>query len=154
MRRARRSTAGEVRFEMTPLIDVVFLLLTFFIFALMVMVKADTLDIELPTLSAAGQASRGETITVTLTSTGEIRVDGQPILPEPAVPPDPADPAQPTPTPLWVQAVQAAQEQRPDAAIVLIADERGRVGDLVGLFNGLREAGINARVGLLSRPAE
>jgi biopolymer transport protein ExbD len=131
---------------MTPLIDVVFLLLTFFIFALMVMVRADTLDIELPTLSAAGEASRGETITVTLTSTGEIRVDGEPI---PVLP----EPAEPGATPLWVRAVQVAQEQRPEAAIVLIADERGRVGDLVGLFNGLREAGINARVGLLSRPA-
>jgi len=147
MRRARRSTAGEVRFEMTPLIDVVFLLLTFFIFALMVMVRADTLDIELPTLSAAGRASAGESITVTLTSEGQIRVDGQEI---------PADPAIQTPPqpPAWIRAVQAAKDAKPNASIVLIADERGRIGDLVGLFNGLREAGIDARIGLLSRPAQ
>lgn len=144
MRRARRTTAGDVRFEMTPLIDVIFLLLTFFIFALMVMVRADTLDIELPTLSAAGNSAQGDVITVTLTEDGAIRVDGEEIAPGPSE----ANPAEPG----WVQAVRAARTDRPDAAIVLIADERGRVGDLVGLFNGLRAAAIEARIGLMSRP--
>ncbi len=132
---------------MTPLIDVIFLLLTFFIFALMVMVRADTLDIELPTLSAAGDSARGDSITVTLTEDGSIRVDGEPAPPVEPLPGD-VNP----PLPAWVQAVQRARADRPEAAIVLIADERGRVGDLVGLFNGLREAGIEARIGLLSRP--
>lgn len=132
---------------MTPLIDVIFLLLTFFIFALMVMVRADTLDIELPSLSAAGDSAKGDSITVTLTEDGSIRVDG-----EPAPPVEPVEGDLNPTLPAWVQAVQRAREDRPDAAIVLIADERGRVGDLVGLFNGLREAGIEARIGLLSRP--
>jgi len=147
MRRVRRTTAGEVRFEMTPLIDVIFLLLTFFIFALMVMVRADTLDIKLPTLSAAGDSARGDSITVTLTEDGSIRVDGEPAQAAETRPGE-VNPL----LPAWVQAVQRAREDRPEAAIVLIADERGRVGDLVGLFNGLREAGIEARIGLLSRP--
>lgn len=128
---------------MTPLIDVIFLLLTYFIFALMVMVRADTLDIELPTLSAAGQSAQGDSITVTLTEDGSIRVDGENIKPTPIQGDSP---------PAWVQAVKQAQIERPDAAIVLIADERGKVGDLVGLFNGLHEAGIEAKIGLLSRP--
>ncbi len=135
---------------MTPLIDVIFLLLTYFIFALMVMVRADTLDIELPTLSAAGQSAQGDSITVTLAEDGSIRVDGEAVgsTPIQGGGGEGADSL-----PAWVVAVQAAQFDRPDAAIVLIADERGKVGDLVGLFNGLHEAGIEAKIGLLSRPS-
>ena len=38
---------------MTPLLDVIFLLLTFFIYSLMVMVQAEILPIKLPSLSAS-----------------------------------------------------------------------------------------------------
>ncbi len=150
MRRVRRTTAGDVRFEMAPLIDVIFLLLTFFVFALMVMVRADTLDIELPTMSAAGESADRNAITVTLTQDGVIRVNGEEVPSHGAE----ADAAVELGSgqPAWVEAVRRAHEQQPEAAIVLIADERGLVGDLVALFNGLEEAGINARVGLLSSP--
>lgn len=136
---------------MTPLIDVIFLLLTYFIFALMVMVRADTLDIELPTLSAAGQSAQGDSITVTLAEDGSIRVDGEAVGSDQSLPEGDQPQAESLPLPAWVLAVQAAQLERPDAAIVLIADERGKVGALVGLFNGLHEAGIEAKIGLLSR---
>lgn len=54
MRTVRRSR-WEARVEMTPLIDVVFLLLTFFLYSLVIMIRAEILPMRLTSLSAADQ---------------------------------------------------------------------------------------------------
>ncbi|MEM1186460.1 MAG: biopolymer transporter ExbD [Planctomycetota bacterium] len=76
VRLARRSP--DVRVELTPLIDVVFLLLTFFVFSIVLMVRVDALDVTLPELTGAADAPRGRLVTVAVTSEGDIRVDGEP----------------------------------------------------------------------------
>ena len=45
-----RTSLHEPRLEMTPLLDVVFLLLTFFAFSMLVMVRADVVDVDLPVI--------------------------------------------------------------------------------------------------------
>ena len=55
---ARRNPPPTVTAELTPLIDVVFLLLTFFILAAVLMVRVDVLGIRLPTLAAGTPLER------------------------------------------------------------------------------------------------
>ena len=45
---------AEPRLELMPLLDVVFLLLTFFIYAMAVMVRADALDVQLSPVAGTG----------------------------------------------------------------------------------------------------
>ena len=52
-RRVFHTQTLEPRLEMTPLLDIIFLLLTFFIYSLVVMVQAQVLPVTLPALGAA-----------------------------------------------------------------------------------------------------
>lgn len=52
MFRSRRNDLSP-RLELTPLIDVVFLLLTFFIYSLVMMIRAEVLPVKLAALTAA-----------------------------------------------------------------------------------------------------
>ena len=62
-----------------PLIDVVFLLLTFFVFSMVLMVRADVLDLDLPVLGESGEGRQGSLITVALDERGELFVGGEPV---------------------------------------------------------------------------
>lgn len=123
--RIRRSTASEPRLEMTPLIDVVFLLLTFFVFALVLMVRVDVMGVRLPALGAADAAEPGAVVSVTVSREGELRLDGTPIERD-----------------ALAQAVLGRLEDQPEARLFLVLDERGVIADLVDVMNRLRAAGI------------
>ena len=55
--RAIRRTDHEMRIEIMPLIDVIFLLLTFFIYAMVLLVRAEMLPMELPEFTSAAPAT-------------------------------------------------------------------------------------------------
>ena len=79
MRKLRRNDL-EVRMEMTPLIDVIFLLLTFFIFSFVVMVRADKLPMKIAGLNSGIQLEAGEQlIWVTIDKTGRYLLKGEAI---------------------------------------------------------------------------
>lgn len=134
MRRVRRSSAG-VRLELTPLIDVVFLLLTFFVFSVVLMVRADVLDVRLPELSAGRSAEGARTITVTIDDQGRVFVEGEAVgrggVGE------------------RVRALRA--ERGEDSPILLAVDESGRAGDLIRLADELSAAGLG-EFSVLGRP--
>jgi len=65
-----RYTLKPARIEMIPLIDIVFLLLVFFIYAMLSMAVHNALPVQLPSSSAA-QIDTQETIAVTLKTDGE-----------------------------------------------------------------------------------
>lgn len=69
-----RRNDHAARIEMLPLIDVVFLLLTFFIFSMMVMVRFDVLTVNLEPLSTgvAVEPSKAESMTVTIDGDGKL----------------------------------------------------------------------------------
>lgn len=71
MRSVRRNDLSP-RVEMVPLIDVIFLLLTFFIYALIVMVDARLLPVELSPLQRGGAASPGAFEAVTMDARGQL----------------------------------------------------------------------------------
>jgi biopolymer transport protein ExbD len=79
MQRARRrfQLAGGAGVEITPLIDVVFLLLTFFVFAMILTVRVETTEIRLPDVAAgASQEVRTDPVIVTLTAEGRVTLGG------------------------------------------------------------------------------
>ena len=126
MRRLRRNPEPEAP-NLTPLIDVVFLLLTFFVFSLVLMVRADVLDVNLPELASGAPPERVEPIVVTvraddsvLVGESETTVDGVAAL------------------------IETIREERPDAPIVLSVDTKSASGTLIELADTLTGAGLGS----------
>jgi len=78
MRRIRRSSL-EPRVEIMPLIDVIFLLLTFFIYAMVLMVRVEILETNLQTFGNAEPAEARQAISIIVGLDGVIRVDTEPV---------------------------------------------------------------------------
>lgn len=126
MRRVRR-TSPEVRLELTPLIDVVFLLLTFFVFSMVLMVRADVLDVELPALTAGQPAQRVEAITVAVDAAGRVFVEGEAV----------------ELSGLAAELRRRLEEPGAGERPILIAvDEGGRAGRLIEVADAMSAAGI------------
>lgn len=123
-RRVRR-TGDDVRVELTPMIDVVFLLLTFFVFSIVLMIRADVLDVNLPDLTAGQNAERVTPITITVREDGEIFLNSEETTVEDAV----------------VQA-GALRTESPDSPILLAVDVQSEVGVLVELMDALVAADL------------
>jgi biopolymer transport protein ExbD len=124
VRRARRlNTATTI--ELTPMIDVVFLLLTFFIFSIALMVRADVLGVTLPELTSGQEAQRVEPITVTLRAGGVVSLMGEPVERD-----------------ALIESLRAVRVDRPDAPVLLAADVDAGAGELIELADALVGAGI------------
>lgn len=81
MRRVRRGEPSA-RVEMMPLIDVVFLLLTFFIFALMVTVQAEVLPVALSPVGTGEAAQPAVIVAITIDADGAFYYDREPVTGE------------------------------------------------------------------------
>ncbi|MBL1216369.1 MAG: biopolymer transporter ExbD [Planctomycetes bacterium] len=126
-----RRTQLDIRFEMMPLIDVVFLLLTFFIYAMVLMVRAHLLPVELPTLHGglSGQGPRVEAISITMDESGSLFLD-----------------AQPAPLSHVIAATQAFKAEFPDGRVYVAPSATGqgdRLPAFLQLVNRLRSSGID-----------
>lgn len=136
MRRVRR-TFDEPRLEVMPLVDVIFLLLTFFVFAMTLMVRAQVLDVSLPRIGAGRPADAGRLITISIDRDGGMFLDGEPI--------DEAE-------------IGAAVAERIDSAdqparVVIAADESGATGRLLRALDALAAAGVE-NVSVMGTPRE
>ena len=121
-----RRSSQELRIEIMPLIDVVFLLLTFFVFALTLMIRADVLNIQLPELSSGQMPESRINITISLATDGTLAINGEVI--------DIGN---------LVSSVKNAQEDNPEARLLIAADTGGTVGELMTVYDVLVNAGIN-----------
>lgn len=126
MRRLRRQ-GDEVRIELTPMIDVVFLLLTFFVFSIVMMVRADVLNVDLPELASGVPAERATPITISVGDDGRVFVNREAADMESVV-----------------GMVEAVREEFPDAPIVLAVDVGSSSGVLIELADRLTGAGLGA----------
>jgi biopolymer transport protein ExbD len=124
MRRVRRMS-GDVHIEMTPMIDVVFLLLTFFVFTMVLMVRADVLDVNLPEIGSGRSAESVIPITIAISDTGAIFVNSE------AVDMDGV-----------VERVEALRQEFGDGALVLAVDTDSPAGVMIGLADVLTGAGL------------
>ncbi len=133
MFRARRSQIGP-RLELTPLIDVVFLLITFFVFSLALLVRVDLLEVRTPAIRSGAPAERGASVTIALDSKGNVFVNGEPTT------------AQEAPG-----LAKSALEANPGARLYLAADERTQTGALMRLVDRMSAAGLS-EFSLIGRP--
>jgi biopolymer transport protein ExbD len=124
MRRVRRMS-GDVHVELTPMIDVVFLLLTFFVFAIVLMVRADVLDVNLPELSSGRNADAVAPITIAITESGELLVNREAVGLDGVV-----------------EKVQAIKNELGDGPLVLAVDTKSQAGILIALADRLTGAGL------------
>ena len=121
---------GGARLEMTPMMDVVFLLLVFFIYAMVTMSVHRGIDVALP--QAANAPLPGGHAVITLAADGGAWLEDRPV--------DDAS---------LVACVVVECSGRP---ILISADERVPIGRGLVLLSALREAGI-AEVAFQTRPA-
>ena len=136
--RLRRSRDEGARIEIVPLIDVIFLVLTFFLYAMVLMVPAKVLPMKLAAVAAGERGEVRPAVTISITAAGEIAVDRAAVqLGE------------------LVGRVRSAVEANP-GAIVFIAYEEGATIDRLPLFteiySRLRNEGLDIR--LVGRPGE
>lgn len=135
MLRVRR-TSPEPRIELMPLIDVVFLLLTFFVFAMVLMVRTEVLDLNLPTMGTADPATDGTFITIGLDGEGGIFVGTDPVTFE-----------------TLADEVRARQAADPEAKLAVAADEESRSGDFMRIIDLISKEALGP-VAIFSRPGE
>ena len=114
----------RARIEMIPLIDIVFMLLVFFIYAMLSMVVHRGLKVELPAATTA-QVDKRDYVDVAITRENAITVDGEPC--------DLAD-----------LATRVAERRGSDASmpVFISGDREADLGLAVKVLDTLRAAGI------------
>lgn len=118
-------TQRRPRIEILPLIDIVFLLLVFFIYAMLSMAVHRGIPINLPTSSSA-RIEKGLLLSVTIKDKGEILLDKNPI---------------PLKDLVRLLKLRAKQEESP--GVLLFADRRVSCQLLVKVLDQIRMAGIS-----------
>ncbi|MCW5756466.1 MAG: biopolymer transporter ExbD [Phycisphaeraceae bacterium] len=151
MLRVRR-TSQEPRVEMAPLIDVVFLLLTFFVFSLVLLSRISVLDLDLPTLGSGGPGEKPRAVVVAVDGQGVVYVDGRPVG-EAAVA---GEPLSETTRVALFEAIDAAMDPGDETLTAPIirmeVDERGASGAMLRVLDALRGRGYES-VQLVGKPA-
>jgi len=114
---------------MMPLIDVVFLLLTFFIYAMVLMVRAEVLPVPLESYLSGTPAQPRPSISVTIAIDGNIYVNKTVVTIDGVVP-----------------KVSQELEENPNAAIYLVVEDGESIVDrgplLTGTWDRLRQQGL------------
>ena len=113
------------RIEMLPLIDIVFLLLVFFIYAMLSMAVHKALPVALPTSSTA-KIDKQVILSVTVKSAGTIFLNKTPILMEDLA-----------------GALIKELEKGREARVLLFADRNLSYQDLFRVLDQIKTAGIN-----------
>ena len=115
----------KARLELTPLIDVMFLVLVFFIYSISEMAVHRGVKVELP--DAKGEPERGERAVITIGADDGIAINGIPVSIDEAV--------------SRVLAVKSAGVNIP---VLVSADRKASLGTGVELLAALKAAGIEA----------
>ncbi len=128
MRTIRRSDY-DARIEIMPLIDVIFLLLTFFIYALVLMVRVDLLPVPLETYISGDPADPVPASTITLGLDGTLSFNDEKIEADQVI-----------------NRINSAKQDEPNTRFYLVMAagegevDRGPV--LTSLWDRLRDAGV------------
>ena len=131
-RRHTQGSAEEGEINMTPMLDVVFIMLIFFIVTTS-FVKESGVEVNQPSAETTQRQDKNN-ILVAITPTGEIWIDKQQVD---------------------VRAVRAnvqrLRAQSPDSAVVIQADKEARTGILVKVMDQIRLAGVE-NVAIAAQP--
>ena len=126
----RRREAGKKDLDISPLIDVVFILLIFFMVST-TFIKDTQLDLERPS-AASGKKASSEALRVVLDQRGQVFVDDAPVKP-------------------WMVQSRVRQYLREssDGAVLVVADRRVVAEKLIEIVDQCRLAGA-ADVGVVT----
>ena len=124
MRLSRRHERKRARIEMVPLIDIVFLLLVFFIHAMLSMVTHRGLAVELPS-AATSLADRRDFVAVTVTRDNRLYVDKEEATLE-----------------NLAARVLERMAENPDMPVFVSGDRRADLGIAIEVLDELRAAGV------------
>ena len=123
MKRKSRSSDEEAEIDMTPMLDVTFIMLIFFIVTTS-FAKEMGIDVNRPTASNTQTVKQSEVIGIQLKANGEIQMDNRIVD---------------------IAAVRANVERlraaKPDAAVIIATSRSATTGMLVGVIDQAREAG-------------
>ncbi len=123
MRRHQASSEDEAGIDMTPMLDIVFIMLIFFIVTSS-FIKESGITVNTPSASSAAEQPRGN-ILIAVSPNGEIWIDRQHVD---------------------VRAVRAAVERmlvdQPDSTVVVQADRDSRSGLVIQVMDQVRLAGV------------
>lgn len=78
MRRIRRNDDLHPRLELYPMIDVIFLLLTFFVYCMVMMVRAEVLPVQLTKLSEGQRSADADIVAITMDRGGALFLNRRP----------------------------------------------------------------------------
>ncbi len=123
----------KARIEMIPLIDIVFLLLVFFIYAMISMTVHRGIKVTLPKAETGAVDARAP-ILVTLRAAGAIEIEGKPVSVEGVA-----------------AAVGQIRQLRPNSPVLISGDEAASLGIAIDILDRLGKAGIR-RVTFLTTP--
>jgi len=127
MRTIRRYDLAP-RVEMMPLIDVVFLLLTFFIYSFVLMVRAEVLPVALTPLGTGERATAGQIQAITIDHAGKLFLNREAINDEQLI----------------EQLLEMAKQPKPPALFLALEAEGSmdRGPALINLIETVRAAGF------------
>jgi biopolymer transport protein ExbD len=139
LRESRKRRSGETTLELTPLIDVVFLLLIFFLITTTFSQQREAeIPIDLPEAATGEQGTKGDKIVLFVTKDGSVEVRGEDELQGGSLD-EKLD---------WLHA------NKPDAVVVLRGDQDAAHGRVVELLAKIREVGFPKVNVVISEPSE
>jgi biopolymer transport protein ExbD len=123
MARRNRNTDDEAQIDLTPMLDMSFILLIFFIVTTS-FVKEAGIDVNRPSAATAERKERGN-ILIAIRASGEIWIDKR-VVDRRAV----------------RAAVERLHAENPEGSVVIIADKSSETGVLVEVMDQVRLAGV------------
>lgn len=123
MRRHTSTSDDEAGIDLTPMLDIVFIMLIFFIVTSS-FIKEAGITVQTPSAASASEQPKGN-ILIAVSPNGEIWMDGQQVD---------------------IRAVRAAVERmrvdQPDSSVVVQADQDSRSGLVIQVMDQVRLAGV------------
>ena len=125
MRRRRQQEVEESEVNLTPMLDVVFIMLIFFIVTAS-FVKEAGIDVTRPPAATAERKERGN-ILIAISADNEIWIDRRQVSPN-----------------ALRANIERLHAENPQGAVVIQADEKSQNGLLVRVMDAARLAGVNS----------
>jgi biopolymer transport protein ExbD len=127
-----RRSEYETRIEIMPLIDVIFLLLTFFIYAMVLMVRAELLPVEMHAFASGEPAQVPPAVALTIDRNGSLFFNREQIAMSTVL-----------------ERLKAVRDADPDTVIYVAAEATGatdRLPTFLDLYDQLAHAGLNIKL--------
>ena len=127
-----RRTVHEMRIEIMPLIDVIFLLLTFFIYAMVLMVRAELLPVQMHHFSHGEPTTVPPAVAITIDRNGALFLNREPIAMDTVR-----------------ERLEVYKAADPDTVIYVAAEATGvqdRLPTFLDLYDELSQAGLDIKL--------